>query len=127
MDLPSELGDAWRSWCNPAGEDDPDGVSFDVGLFEASARAFLAAGPPLTAAERAGLPGAPERICLELAARFCADAVRNSYFREDRARFPEAGAHNLHRARCQHRLARAAAAARPHCAAVIETASRADN
>ena len=123
MDLPSELGDAWRSWCNPAGEDDPDGVVFDRDLFEASAQAFLRAGPALTAAERAGLPGATERICLELAARFCADAVNNRYFREDRARFPQPGSHNLHRARCQHRLARAAAEARPFCAAVLSAAS----
>jgi len=119
MDLPSELGDAWRSWCNPAGEDDPDGVVFDRDLFEASARAFLRHGPPLRAEERAGLPGATERICLELAARFCADAVNNSYFREDRARFSQPGAHNLHRARCQHRLARAAASARPFCESVL--------
>lgn len=123
MDLASELGDAWRSWCNPAGEDDPDGVRFDTALFEASARAFLAAGPRLTEVERAGLPGAPQRICLELAARFCADAVNNAYFREDRAAFPQAGAHNLHRARCQHRLARAAASARAFCADVVRAAT----
>lgn len=119
MDLPSELGDAWRSWCNPAGEDDPAHVRFDLDLFRASAQAFLRAGPALSDAERAGLAPAVERICLELAARFCADAVRNSYFREDREAFPQVGAHNLHRARAQAALAASAASSRSACERVI--------
>lgn len=124
MDLCSELGDAWRSWCNPAGEDDPDNVAFSVEHFEASATAFLRAGPPLLPEERAGLPPAVQRICLELAARFCADAINNSYFREDRARFPQAGAHNLHRARCQAALAAKAAHARALCDRIVAAAAR---
>jgi hypothetical protein len=39
-----------------------------------------------------------ERICLELSARFCADAIRQAYFKEDRTRHPEPGTHNLSRA-----------------------------
>lgn len=106
--LSAELGDAWRSWCNPSGEDSVDDVNFDVSIFEASATAFLEAGPALDPARRAALAHAPERICLELAGRFCRDAVLNAYFREDRARFPAPGAHNLHRARVQAQLARSA-------------------
>ena len=123
MDLCSELGDAWRSWCNPAGEDDPEGVAFSVEHFEASATAFLAEGPPLHAAERAGLAPSVERICLELAARFCADAINNAYFREDRTRFPQAGAHNLHRARCQVALAQRAHEARAACERILASAA----
>lgn len=124
MDLCSELGDAWRSWCNPAGEDDPDGVLFSVDHFEASAAAFLAEGPPLLDVEHAGLAPSVERICLELASRFCADAVKNSYFREDRGRFPQAGAHNLHRARCQVALAEQAHSARVACERILAVAAR---
>ena len=39
-----EMGDAWRSWCNPAGEDDPSSVYFDVDIFEASLRGWLSQG-----------------------------------------------------------------------------------
>lgn len=108
LPLAVEMGDAWRSWCNPAGEDDPEAVRFDLALFEASAAAWLATVGPLSRDERDSLVPGIERICLELSARFCADAVRNTYFREDRARFPDVGAHNLFRARGQLRLARSA-------------------
>ncbi len=120
--LSAELGDAWRSWCNPSGEDSVDDVNFDLSRFEASATAFLEQGPPLSAARRAALAHAPERICLELAGRFCRDAVLNSYFREDRARFPEQGAHNLHRARVQAQLARSAKARSPALLRVLRPA-----
>lgn len=122
MDLSCELGDAWRSWCNPAGEDDPAAARFDVELFEASARGFLSTAPTLTAAEREGLAAGIERICLELAGRFCGDALENSYFKEDRSRFAQPGAHNLHRARCQLALARSARAARGACERILAAA-----
>ncbi len=122
MDLSCELGDAWRSWCNPGGEDDPAAARFDVDLFEASARGFLSTAPPLSDDERRALPAGPERICLELAGRFCRDAVLNDYFREDRARFPGVGDHNLHRARCQLALARSARSVRARCDAIVAAA-----
>ncbi len=119
--LADELGDAWRSWCNPAGEDTLASVRFDLDLFAASASAWLAHAPPLSDAERASLAPGIERICLELAARFCADAVaEQTYFREDRKRFPVQGDHDLHRARIQLRLADAARAARPDCDAILD-------
>ena len=119
MELACELGDMWRSWCNPAGEDDPAAVRFDLSVFEASVEGFLSTAPALSRSERAALVSSPVRICLELAARFAADALRNSYFREDRARFPVVGRHNLHRARAQLRLARAAAEVRADCARIL--------
>jgi len=39
--LAAEMGDAWRSWCNPSGEDEPERVRFDFELFAASARASV--------------------------------------------------------------------------------------
>ncbi len=124
MPIACEMGDAWRSWCNPAGEDDPEASTFDLELFAASARAWLAAAPPLTGDELRSLVPGIERICLELAARFCADAVRNTYFREDRETYPERGRHNLIRARGQLALAASAREARAECEAVIASAKR---
>lgn len=121
LPLSVEMGDAWRSWCNPAGEEQPEASRFDLTLFEASARAWLAEVGPLSELERASLVPGIERICLELSARFCADAVRNSYFREDRERWPQPGAHNLHRARSQHQLARSARDQRGLASDVVES------
>lgn len=119
MPIACEMGDAWRSWCNPRTEDDPERAAFDVELFTASAGAWLAAAPPLDEAEKRSLVPGIERICLELAARFCTDAVRNTYFREDRERFPEPGTHNLARARGQIALACSVREARAECEAVV--------
>jgi len=118
MPIASEMGDAWRSWCNPAGEDDPAAVEFDLELFTASARAWLPE-LELMERERAALVPGIERICLELASRFCADAVRNDYFLEDRERYPRPGEHNLLRARSQVALAASARRHRPACERVI--------
>jgi Ser/Thr protein kinase RdoA (MazF antagonist) len=102
----AEMGDAWRSWCHPAAsEDDLDGTRFDVPTFAASLDGWLSTAPPLELAERTAIVPGIERICLELSARFCADALANTYFREDRARWPEVGTHCLARARAQLRLA----------------------
>lgn len=106
MSLSSEMGDAWRSWCNPVAEDKPEETRFDLGLFEASARGWLSTAPDLPIEERRALVGGVERIALELASRFAADAVRNIYFREDRERWPEPGRHNLLKARGQLAFAR---------------------
>lgn len=119
MTLASEMGDAWRSWCNPAGEDDPENATFDVDIFTASAAAWREHGPAVSRAELEALVPGIERIALELAARFCADAVRNSYFSEDRERFPAPGRHNLVRAESQLRVAAAVRECRPRCERVL--------
>lgn len=119
LPLSVELGDAWRSWCNPAGESNPDDAHFAVDIFTASMEGWLSTGPALDAVERDSLVPGIERICLELAARFAADAVANSYFREDRQRYPQPGQHNLVRARTQAALAASARQAAPACQAVI--------
>ncbi len=116
-----ELGDAWRSWCNPAPEDDFDNVRFDLEIFKATATAWLQEAPALSPLERDSLVPGIERICLELAARFCADALQNTYFREETDRYPERGAHNLARARTQLALATAALDRRGDCNAIVKS------
>jgi aminoglycoside phosphotransferase (APT) family kinase protein len=103
LPLSVELGDAWRSWCNPAAEDS-DETAFSLELFEASARAYLAESPQ-PAEVREQLGAGIERICLELAARFAADALEESYFGWSAEVAPSRGEHNLLRARGQLALA----------------------
>lgn len=103
LPLDVELGDAWRSWCNPVGEDSVE-TSFDVATFAAAARAYLSVRP-LPAETREALVGGVERIALELASRFCRDAFEDRYFGWDPQRFPSRVAHNLFRAEGQWRLA----------------------
>ncbi|MEO1084433.1 MAG: hypothetical protein AAFY88_09330, partial [Acidobacteriota bacterium] len=76
--------------------------------------------PSLEPAERGALVPGIERIALELAARFCADAVQNRYFQEDRRRFVQPGSHNLQKARAQLMFARSANLKRSECERRIE-------
>jgi Ser/Thr protein kinase RdoA (MazF antagonist) len=111
--LEAELGDALRSWCNPAREDEIP--SFDLDRFTAAMTGY-AHGAEL--ARRAGLGGPSEkewdallpgaqRIALELAARFAADALDERYFGWDAARYATRGDHCLARAGGQLALAQA--------------------
>ena len=98
MPLMHELGDAWRSWCNPVGEDSTD-TRFDLGLFRASASAyFKVARAFITPEELASLEHGTALIALELSARFCADAFRESYFGWNADKYPDRSTHNLERA-----------------------------
>lgn len=112
LPLWAELGDAWRSWCNRAGEDEPE-AEFDVELFRGAAEGWLAEAPPLDSRELASLVLGPERIALELASRFAADALRESYFGWDPQRFESRGRHNRVRAAGQLDLYRQLRASRP--------------
>jgi Ser/Thr protein kinase RdoA (MazF antagonist) len=106
MPLPLELGDAFRSWCNRAGED-AAAPRFDLDLFAGAVRGyFAAAGPGLRPEERAAVVPATRTIMLELAARFCRDALEERYFGWDPARFATRGAHQERRAKGQLALAR---------------------
>jgi Ser/Thr protein kinase RdoA (MazF antagonist) len=95
-----ELGDAWRSWCNPARDAaSGTGFGFDLDVFEASFAGFLEGhAEPLSRAEIDSLGMAPERITLELCSRFVADAVEETYWGWDSSRFPRRGEHNAARA-----------------------------
>lgn len=121
MPIAIELGDAFRSWCNPAGEEGE--ADFRVDFYEAGLAAYAATvgdrpGPD----ERDAIPALVETIAVELAARFCADALNESYFGWDRRRFPRAADHNLLRARSQLALARSIRARRPALEAAVRRA-----
>jgi Ser/Thr protein kinase RdoA (MazF antagonist) len=103
MIWPFEMGDALRSWCNGAGEDEPS-AAIQVPLFAAALGGYGAVARPaslLTDDEASAIVDGLATICLELSARFLADALRESYFGFDPARFPGRGEHNLVRARGQ--------------------------
>ena len=102
--LEVELADAARSWCNPTGED-TTATALDLELFEAAFGAYLAEHP-LPGPQRLGFVADLERICLELAARFAADALAEAYFGWNADVAPTRGEHNLLRARGQACLAR---------------------
>src|SRR5262249_31493875 len=105
-----ELGDAFRSWCNPLGEDVAE-TRFDLEVF-AAAVAGYAGARALAPEEVASLVPGVETIALELAARFCVDVFEDRYFGWDSAHFPSRREHNRVRACGQLALARAIAAAR---------------
>ncbi len=118
LPLDVELGDAWRSWCNPAGEDAAE-TTFDMEIFQASVAGYCAV-VSLTATEREGLAGAAERIALELSSRFCRDVFEDCYFGWDAGRYPSRAAHNLRRAAAQFQLAGSARRARREIARVLQ-------
>jgi Ser/Thr protein kinase RdoA (MazF antagonist) len=101
MNLACELGDAWRSWCNLATEDQIE-ASFDLDRFAASLEGWLHGFEETPSDdERLGLLLGPEWISLELATRFATDALAERYFGWNTHRFAGRGEHNLARARGQ--------------------------
>lgn len=103
--LAYELGDALRSWCNPKGEDiDRAHVRQDI-LTAALDGYSERAGDLLTSAEWEALIPGTQTVCVELAARFCADVFHDAYFGWDASRFSCRPEHNLVRARGQLALA----------------------
>ena len=96
-----ELGDALRSWCNPSGEDTVDGC-FSVAHCQAALKGYARhAGNLLSAEERQAIPAATLTIFLELAARFCADALNEDCFAWAPERFGSHSEHSETRARGQ--------------------------
>lgn len=117
--LVPELGDAFRSWCNPGPEDAAE-ATFALPLFAAAlegyathARAFI------TAEEQAAMVDGVLAIYLELAARFAADALNEAYFGWSPVRFASRGDHNLARARNQLAAARDLARQRAAAGALV--------
>jgi Ser/Thr protein kinase RdoA (MazF antagonist) len=98
MPLPLELGDAMRSWCNPAGEDTAT-TGFSTSYFRAALSGYASqARGWITLDEHKAIVPATLTIMVELAARFCADALQDSYFGWDPERFPSRSEHNRVRA-----------------------------
>jgi Ser/Thr protein kinase RdoA (MazF antagonist) len=112
LSLAFELGDAWRSWCNRAGEDSTE-ARLDLDVMRASLEGYREGwGAALAADARQALLLGVEWVSLELAARFAADALQETYFGWDPRRFPGRGEHNLLRARGQWSLHAALGATR---------------
>ena len=122
MPLPFELGDALRSWCNPCGEDDPRGA-FSLDLLRAAIEGYAAiARGNIDRVEWRAFVAGTLRIQVELAARFCADALNESYFGWNPARYTSRGEHNEIRAAGQLAAARALTAQRDAAEAIIAAA-----
>lgn len=121
--LDDDLGDAIRSWCNAA-DLDASAAQFDETVFRATVAGYLGSNRGIAAAERERIVHGGVRITLELAARFCTDAVEQSYFHWDAAVAPDARTHNLWRAAAQLDLAQQMIAKRGHLEAAVRTAVR---
>ena len=105
MPVALELGDALRSWCNPATEDAAS-ARFVRPFFDAAIAGYAeAAQGLLEAGEWSAIPRGTLTISIELAARFCTDALRESYFGWNAARYESASAHNQARVHGQLLLA----------------------
>ncbi len=112
MHLAYEMGDALRSWCNPGGEDEGT-VRFDLDVCGEALDGYREGlGRDPSEPERVAILLGVEWVSLELAARFAADALLETYFGWDERRFAGRGEHNLTRARSQWALYRAARATR---------------
>lgn len=106
MPLPLELGDAFRSWCNPRGEDDQQSA-FSLAFFRGAVEGYASgAAGWITPVECKAIVPATLTIYVELAARFCADALNESYFGWDASRYPSRSVHNQLRAASQLAAAR---------------------
>ena len=117
MPVVLELGDAFRSWCNPRGEDHAT-VQFDLGLFEAAIRGYGSTAR-LTPAEQGSIVDATLVIITELAVRFGADVLFEDYFGWDERRFESRGHHNELRARGQLALARSFESSRTQAEEIV--------
>ncbi len=90
-----DLGDALRSWCGGM-EDDPNNP-FNEEIFKAAILGYTSEAS-LNNEEKALLEKSMLLITLELATRFLADYINDSYFGFDKERYPNRKAHNLARA-----------------------------
>lgn len=122
MPIAFELGDAFRSWCNTRDEDDP-GASFSFALFEGAVTGYASAAAGfLEPAEQRDIPAGIAAITVELAARFCADALNESYFGWDPARFGSSSRHNQARTRAQLAIATQVLDAQDELSGIVQAA-----
>ncbi len=100
-ELPWELADAFRSWCNPSSEDQSTGT-FDLQLFESALCSYVQTVRNVFPLKEIRFSlSATAHIYLELATRFLVDAIEEEYFGWDSNKFDSASSHNLVRARGQ--------------------------
>lgn len=104
MIWPYEMGDALRSWCNPAGEDVRQ-AEFSKKLFQSALEGYAIECPKfLTEIEKKSLLDGLKTICLELSARFLTDVLENYYFGWNPEKFGSRSEHNFTRAQGQYSL-----------------------
>ena len=101
MPVAWELGDAFRSWCNPIGEDHPKAI-FDIDLFQNALEGYADGARDFIEDDeiRMIVPAILE-VHLELAIRFLTDALEETYFSWESERYSTRGEHNLARAHGQ--------------------------
>ena len=98
MPLPLEMGDAFRSWCNPRGEDQ-ECSEFRLDLFAAAINSYAAVTHTFVGeAEWKSFVSGARIIMVELAARFTSDALYESYFGWNSEQFADRSTHNQVRA-----------------------------
>lgn len=120
--LPFELGDALRSWCNPLPEDATEG-RFQFDFLEGAIAGYAERSQGfITRDEVTSIVTATETIFIELAMRFAADTLNESYFGWDPQRFESRAAHNLLRAQNQWRCAQLLGAERARAEALVSAA-----
>jgi len=120
MPLPLELGDAMRSWCNPSGEDYWTG-EFSAELFIPAIQGYAEQTREwIFVEEWSSIIPATHIILVELAARFCADALNESYFAWDPEQFSTRSEHNQVRATGQLTEARSLMAQEKELKAIVK-------
>jgi Ser/Thr protein kinase RdoA (MazF antagonist) len=75
----TEMGDAFRSWCGTAGEDNSEQV-FDAEIFKAGMKGYIETAEGITDEEIRFIPEGVRLLTIELASRFVTDAYEESYF-----------------------------------------------
>lgn len=117
--LAYELGDALRSWSNPAGEDAAH-VEVQLPLVEATLGGYVA-GPAAapSEAELSSVLDGLQTVSLELSSRFARDVIEDRYFGWDETRFGSRREHNLLRARGQLAVASSVERQLPELAAIV--------
>ena len=125
LSWPLEMGDALRSWCNPRGEDVKD-AAIDLDLCQAAIDGYFSSPkkPFLVPDETAHLVDGLLLICVELSARFCADALNESYFGWNSQKYQTRGDHNLLRAQGQWSLAKSVLARKTELEVIVKAAAR---
>jgi Ser/Thr protein kinase RdoA (MazF antagonist) len=122
MPLCLEMGDAFRSWCNPSSED-AIAPEFSVEYFAAAATGYASESKGfVTTAEWQAFVDGTQIILVELAARFCTDALNESYFGWNADKFATRGEHNEARARNQLKVLASFLEHHEECMAALETA-----
>ncbi|MEC9376276.1 MAG: phosphotransferase [Pseudomonadota bacterium] len=106
MPLALEMGDAFRSWCNPHGED-YDNSDFRLDFFETAINSYAKITRSfLQELEWRSFVLGTRIIMVELAARFTTDALNESYFGWNPNLFEDRSKHNQVRAKGQLKLER---------------------